>query len=122
MTVTLDSKSLNVTKFTEDCQVIYSQRDKWETEDFVRKIEPQGSIREWWMDCYEDGVSWTNSAAKNFQTKADAGSAVAFSVSESDMHSVSCNVYILRCTIEYPKGVDKTEKFRRFKLYLIEAQ
>lgn len=74
------------------------------------------------MDCYEDGVSWTNSAAKNFQEKADAGSAVAFSVSESDMRSVSCNVYILGCTIEYPKGVNKGEKYRKFKLHLIESQ
>ena len=122
MTVTLDSKSLNVSGFREPCKAVYVIKDKWENEAFKRKVKVLGALKTWLLECYEEGVTWTASAAKHFQTKIAAGDSVTFVVSEADMHAVNLSVFIVECAIVYPKGVKKETKYRKFTLKLVEAQ
>lgn len=93
MAVTLDGKTSHVKKLNEHLVPLTSVKDKWENEQFKRKVRIIGSVKTWDLVCYENEVKWADSAAKHLQTKADAGDAVAFvvdvgSVGDGKLHNV----------------------------------
>jgi hypothetical protein len=124
MTVTLDGKSLNLTSrmaLREAVTSVKVEWDDWENAAYTRKLKVLGKVRVWTIECYEKGVTWTNSAAKYFQGIIDDDASVTFVVSESDMHAVNTSVYVLSCEVRYEEGVPAGAQFRNFSITLQEA-
>ncbi len=124
MTVTIDTKTLNVEGggIGEGVEVVGTFIDRWKNETYAKEAKIFGTIRSWTLRCYEDNVAWGNSTAKYLQDKAKAGDKVSFSIDEGNLHQVSNTyVYILAVDVAYRKG-SKAEKFARtFTLKLQEA-
>ena len=121
MAITLDGKALNVRDFDESVKTVRTEWDAWEEESYVRKVKVYGAVKSWVLGCFEEGVSWTDSAAKHFQEKAEAGGAVSFQVSGLSTHAVNTNVYILNVEARYEGGVSDATKYRVFSIQLQEA-
>jgi len=118
MSVSLDSKTLMVLKWTESEVLIMSQYDQWVSGLCKRKQQVYGVVRTYQLDCVEKDVAWASSLVNYFEQKASAGTAVAFS-STIPQRAVSANVYV--------QGVDwaaenlGTQNIRKFTLKLQEA-
>jgi len=124
MTVTIDSKTLNVEGggIGENVEVVGSFVDKWQDATYRKEAKIFGSVRSWTLRCYEENVQWSSSVAKHLQDKAKEGNKVSFSIDEGNLHSVSStNVYILGVNVDYPRGSKPTSFVRYFTLKLQEA-
>ncbi len=120
MTITLDSKTLNVSSMDENVEVIAVFSDKWENEMYKRKVRVFGTVKTWSLTCFEDNVAWTNSVVKHLQEKAKIGDAVAFVVDEGNAHQINTNVYILGVSLSYAGGA-MAVNHREFSITLQEA-
>ena len=77
MTVTLDSKNLNVLGDLEDIyNVVDVQWGRWESGAYKRKVKVYGAFQTWRIPCYEKDVAWSSSQVKSFRETAAAGTAV----------------------------------------------
>ena len=121
MTITLDGKTLNVRDFDESVRTVRTEWDAWEGESYVRKVKVYGTVKTWVLECFEEGISWSDSAAKHFQEKAEAGNFVSFLVSDLSTHSVITTVYILNVEVRYEGGISDETKYRVFTVHLQEA-
>ena len=121
MAITLDGKNLNVRDFDESVKAVRTDWDAWEEESYVRKVKIYGAVRSWVLECFEEGIAWTDSSAKHFQEKAEAGSAVSFQVSGLSTHAVNTNIYIMSVEVRYEGGISDATKYRVFSLRLQEA-
>jgi len=124
MTVTIDSKTLNVEGggIGESIEVVGSFVDKWISGAYAKEAKIFGTVRSWTLRCYENNVAWASSNAKYLQDKAKVGDKVSFSVDEGNLHSVtSTYVYILGVDVDYPKGSKASQFTRWFTLKLQEA-
>ena len=124
MTVTIDSKTLNVEGggIGENVEVVGSFVDKWQDATYRKEAKIFGSVRSWTLRCYEENVDWSSSVAKHLQDKAKEGNKVSFSVDEGNLHAVaSTYVYILGVDVSYPKGAKASQFTRYFTLKLQEA-
>jgi hypothetical protein len=118
MTVTLDSKTLDVRGFDEDFQVVNSQWDAWQNQTYKRKVKVFGVTRQWTLDCVENNAAWASSQAKSFQDSGTAGSTVSFQVTD-EVRVINTNVYILGVKIHVADLAGKN--IRYFTLTLQEA-
>ena len=124
MTVTIDSKTLNVEGggIQEGAEVVGSFADKWTNGTYARAAKIFGIVRSWTLRCYEQNVAWSSSNAKYLQDKARVGDKVSFSIDEGNLHSVSSTyVYILGVDVDYHKGSKSSQFVRYFTLKLQEA-
>lgn len=124
MTVTIDTKTLNVEGggIEESIEVVGSFVDKWVNGTYAKEAKIFGTLRSWTLRCYENNVAWASSNARLLQDKAKLGDKVSFSVDEGNMHAVtSTYVYILSVDVDYPKGSKATQFTRWFTLKLQEA-
>ena len=124
MTVTLDTKTLNVEGggIEETVEPVGSFVDRWINGEYKKEAKIFGVIRSWILRCYEDNIAWASSNAKYFQDKAKVGDAVSFSMDEGNLHQVSStNVYILGVGVRYSRGAKASQFVRFFTLKLQEA-
>ncbi|MCP8307962.1 MAG: hypothetical protein H3Z52_04730 [archaeon] len=118
MTIIIDTKTLTVSYLSENVEVVITEKDAWESEQYKRKVRVFGTIKRWTLNCYEKDVAWADSVAKHLQTKAKEGNAVNFTVDEGTMHQVNTNVYVLGVDLTYESGV---ANYRTFSISLQEA-
>ncbi len=124
MTVSIDGKTLKVEGggIQENVKPVGTFVDRWIDASYRKEVKIFGIIRSWMLRCYEENVAWGSSVAKHLQEKAKDGNAVAFSIDEGSLHSVSsANVYILEVDVDYPRGSKPTSFVRYFTLKLQEA-
>jgi len=124
MTVTIDSKTLNVIGggIKENVEVVGTFVDKWINGAYAKEAKIFGTVKSWTLQCYEQNVSWSSSVAKHLQDKAKEGDKVSFSIDEGNLHTVSSTyVYILAVDIDYPKGSKSSQFTRYFTVKLQEA-
>jgi len=119
MTITLDGKTLNVTSFSESVEPVAVEWDTWENGQYKRKYKAYGAVKTWTLECIEENVAWTNSAAKQFQEKAASGEQVTFIVDEGTRHQINTNVYILN--VDLILELVGTQNLRRFTIKLQET-
>jgi len=122
MTVTLDGYTLLVESFDEAMEAVAAEYPVWEDGALVNKVKVYGSYRKWVLTCSETDTTWTDSAAKHFQSHLESGEPVAFVVDQGDVHSVaSVNVYIKSLRVTYPRGFTTAAKHRRFTATIQET-
>jgi hypothetical protein len=120
MGVTLDGKTLTVTKWSESVQPIQSIYDKWVNGVCKRFKRAYGLVRTYRLDCVEKDVAWNDSLVIYFEQKASAGTAIAFT-SDVPLRTLPAGTYV---TVE---GVDFTGEnvgaqiIRAYSLALMEA-
>jgi len=120
MTITLNGKTLIVTDFQENVEAVSVQWDTWESGQYKRKYKAYGAVKTWTLECIEENVAWTNSAANDFQQKAESGDYVAFVVDEGNRHQINTNVYILN--VDLRLDLVGTQNIRHFIIKLQEKQ
>ncbi|MCL4436132.1 MAG: hypothetical protein M1503_10120 [Thaumarchaeota archaeon] len=103
MTVTLDDKTLNVSKLEEKTEIVYSTSDVWESGAYKRKIGVVGTVRKWSLLCTEDNVTWANSNANYFQTVAKNNTEVVLTITEPP-HNISIVVHVIDVNVAYEPG------------------
>ena len=124
MTVTIDSRTLNVEGggIEEGVEVVGSSVDKWVNGSYAKEAKIFGIVRSWTLKCYEQNVAWASSNAKYLEDKEKTGDKVSFAIDEGNLHSVtSTYVYILGVDVKYPKGAMASQFTRYFTLKLQEA-
>jgi hypothetical protein len=117
MTVTLAGAELKVVGLRERVEAAATLWDSWGPGGYTRKAQAYGSVRGWTLDCVEQGVVWSSSAARLLEEKIKAGEAVPFTVNEPG-HTVSTSVYVLGVEVGYGGGL---ALHRRFRVELLEA-
>jgi hypothetical protein len=118
MTVTLDGKTLDALSLGEGFEVITTQWDRWEGGEAKRKVKARGVVRVWTLRVVENGTSWASSQAKSFEDSGNAGTELAFAVTD-EVRVISTNVYVLAIMIDAMDLAGKN--IRRFTLTLQEA-
>lgn len=118
MAVTLDGKTLDCKSLGEGFEVVASQWDAWISGAFKRKVKVRGIVRNWALDCVENGVAWASSQAKSFEDTAAAGTTVAFAVTD-EVRVINTTVYILAVAIQAADLAGKN--IRYFTVTLQEA-
>jgi len=124
MTVTLDTKTLNVEGggIEENVDPVATFVDRWISGEYRKQVKVFGTIRSWTLRCYENDIAWASSNAKYFQDKMKAGDKLSFSIDEGNLHQVSGTyVYILDVDVRYPKGATASKSTRYYTLKLQEA-
>ncbi len=124
MTVTLDTKTLNVEGggIEETVDPVATFVDRWISGEYRKQAKIFGTIRSWTLRCYENNVAWSASTAKHIQDKAKLGEKVSFSIDEGNLHQVSGTyVYILGVDVHYPRGAKASSFTRFFTVRLQEA-
>jgi len=76
MAVTLDGKTLNVLKWSEDNAFISSQYDEWSAGICRRLVKVYGLVRTYQVDCVEQNVAWASSKPNYFERSAQNGNSV----------------------------------------------
>ena len=120
--VTLGEKTLNVTRLTVEFEVKGSQWDKWENQQYKRKVYVYGILRRWKLRCVEENVAWNDSAAKYAEDNAQAGAILNFKFSDDSptpRYNIDTNVYVLGCTVELETS--GSTNIRYFTIQLQEA-
>ena len=119
MPVTLDGKTLNVLKWSEDNALISSQYDQWSAGVCKRLVKVYGLVRTYQLDCVEQNVAWASSLVNYFEQKASAGTALAFTSDLSVRAVTSTNVYVTG--VNFTSENVGTQNTRNFTLTLQEA-
>jgi hypothetical protein len=120
MTVTLDGKTLTVTKWGEGVQPIQSLYDRWSGGVCKRKKHVYGLVRTYTLDCVEKDVAWASSLVNYFEEKASAGTAVAFT-SDLPQRTLPANTYVTVESVDFIGENVGTQNIRKFTLQLMEA-
>ncbi|MCP8309921.1 MAG: hypothetical protein L6N96_03715 [Candidatus Methylarchaceae archaeon HK02M2] len=63
--------NMNFTNFTKNLLAVATQRDVWEKQQYKVKLRVFRIMKSWTLKCKEKGISWTDSAAKHLQEKAN---------------------------------------------------
>jgi hypothetical protein len=117
-TITLGTKTLNVTNIQETIDIIGTQYDAWQNTVCVKKTSVFGSARKWLVDCVEKDVAWADSAANYLMGVASAGTAVTFS-SNNPRRPINSSVVVLQVALQLE--LSGTVNVRKFALTLQEA-
>lgn len=116
--MTLDGKTLDCKRLSEDYVAISVQWDAWVNAAYKRKIKVFGGARKWTLECVENGVVWASSSCKSFEDSLAAGSALTFAVTD-EVRVISTSVYVLDVSIDAADLGGKN--IRYFTLTLQEA-
>jgi hypothetical protein len=118
VTITLGTKTLNVTNLSETVDIIGTQYDIWQNGACVKKTTVFGSVRKWIVDCIEKDVAWADSAANYLMSNASAGTALTFS-SDDPRRPINSSVVVLQVALQLELA--GTVNVRRFTVQLMEA-
>jgi hypothetical protein len=119
MTVSLDARNLNVTKWGERVQTVATQYDAWISNAYKRNVRVFGIIRQYIIECVEKDVSWTNSLVNYFEQVAQNGNTVTFYSDETTRPVNNVSVYVLNVSWEMENLGG--QNIRKFTLTLQEA-
>ncbi|MEM3383843.1 MAG: hypothetical protein QXF43_04175 [Nitrososphaerales archaeon] len=120
MTITIGTKTLNVREMNESMEVVAIFTDKWENEQYKRKVRVYGTIRTWTLSCFEDDVNYADSAFKYLQDQAKIGNVLSFVVDEGQAHQINTYVYIMSITLTHSPA-STAVNHREFTIALQEA-
>jgi len=118
VTITLGTKTLNVTNLSETVDIIGTQYDAWQNTVCVKKTSVFGSARKWLVDCVEKDVAWASSAANYLMGVASAGTALTFS-SDDPRRPISSSVIVLQVALQLELA--GTVNVRKFTVQLMES-
>ena len=110
MTVTLDGKSLECMRFSENCVAVTTQWDAWANNGYTRKVKVLGVVRTWVLNCVEDGIAWASSCAKSYEDSAAKGTTLTLTVTD-EVRLVNASVCVLSVLIDVENLAGKTIRY-----------
>jgi len=118
VTITLGTKTLNVTNISETVDIIGTQYDAWQNTVCVKKTSVYGACRKWLVDCVEKDVAWADSAANYLMGVSSGGTAITFT-SDDPRRPINSSVVVLQVALQLE--LTGTVNVRKFTVQLQEA-